>query len=493
MSVLVRAWKSILRQPAKSIILLLTIAILGTLIAGAVSIKQGIVASQKAMAGKIKIYASIAPKNMNGSESLSIKELTQIPALSGDMIEKITALPQVKSYETTRFVTFSSDNLVSDSLGAGTSRDASFKVIAAQNGKLLDYASGDITLVKGRWLTPEDETSPLNPVVISDAVAQKNRLSVGSQITLSTTVLASRSFGESTPDQDYLKATETTFTIIGTYGAADKYVTGPGGQLQSVTGYINMYMYTTGHTLEPVLAATVEKAISKSAASAQTEGNNSSYFYLRNRYAPSGFSAVSSFNLWLYDRAGAERFADEVAAIGLPTQYEITVSTEAYDQTMSPLSNLSWIVDLIVIASMAVTVIILGLIIMMILRTRKTEIGTLFSLGERKTRIAVQVLAEVLLVAAIGLSVSVWAGGKLTEGISGQMVKGEVAKLLETQPNGSTTLDGTALLSMSKGGGSAAGIETVALIYGIGLLTAGLSTAFPVILTLRHPPKLILS
>ena len=490
MSFMKRAFKSILRQPSKSLILLVTIAILGTLIAGAVSIRQGLVGSQKMMSDKMKVYAYILPQGAS-ADGVTVKEMSQLPALDADTIDKIASLPQVKGYETTDYVVFSTGKLVSDILGAGTSRPAIFKVTAAKNGNLLDYASGNLTIVKGRWLTAEDENSAINPIVIAESVAQKNRLAVGSQITLTTSMLDSASLRDAVPDDSYLGATETTFTIVGTYGAADQYVAGSDGQLESVSSYLNLNMYTTAHSLDPVIAATREKALESNPSYSSgngglTTGRNAYYALIQ-----AGFSAAPSFTLWLDSRDSADAFVDAVNGVGLPSKYIVTVSTAAYDQTMSPLKNLSWIVDLIIIAAVAVTIVILGLVVMLMLRTRRTEMGTLYSLGERKRNIAAQVVAEVLLVAVIGLTVSVFVGNKLAGGISDQLVQGEVSKLLES--GGGAGVDATALHDMTEDNAVKLDGATVGWIYLAGLLTAGVSALIPVVLTLRRPPKQIMT
>lgn len=478
MGILKRALLSILRQPVKSLILLVTVAILGTLIAGAVSVKQGLIATQQSMQNKIKITAKVTITDAT-YQSLTPEQLVQIQPLDSATVDKITALPQVKSYEQVIQSILFTSKLISKAVGTGTGNSLMLQLYGVNKGQLLDYAAGNVTLASGRWLTAEDENSDIYPIVVSDDFAKENHLSLGASLTFDLkTIDSAKIAGKGSSFQDFFtKVGEASFTLVGTYRMAEEYVLMPGGALQSTATSSDPVVYTSMNAARKVEELRGEKA---------DELNHTSR----------SMAVAPTFTLWVKDRQSVDAFTAAVDALGLPKEYGAVLSTQAYDNTLAPVKNLDWIVNLILAASVAATLAVLGLVISLSLRGRKVEIGILFSLGEQKKRIAAQMVAEVLIIAVLGISIAAFAGTAFSKGIAQQMVKNGVENTissLDSNSNNNQSYDATALHDMSEGVDITLGGDTIALIYVIGLLTAGASAALPVYLTLRQKPTDILT
>ncbi|WZU02242.1 FtsX-like permease family protein [Erysipelothrix sp. D19-032] len=78
-------------------------------------------------------------------------------------------------------------------------------------------------------------------------------------------------------------------------------------------------------------------------------------------------------------------------------------------------------ITLIVVVS--ATILILSLVIVLFLRDRKHELGVYLSLGDRRGRVVGQIVMEVMMVAFVGLTLSLVTGNYLAKGLSSNLMK----------------------------------------------------------------------
>src|SRR5699024_5543598 len=146
----------------------------------------------------------------------------------------------------------------------------------------------------------------------------------------------------------------------------------------------------------------------------------------------------------------------------------------------------------VLLAAIIATVLVTGLVVLLFLRDRKHELGIYLSLGEKRSRVVGQILIEVMVVAFIGITLSLLSGNLLAGQVSDAMIKAddnmaydEVIYYSEFQTDLTTedvldsyevNLDSSYILGF----------------YGIGLLTILISTLIPLIYIVRLNPKKIL-
>jgi len=145
--------------------------------------------------------------------------------------------------------------------------------------------------------------------------------------------------------------------------------------------------------------------------------------------------------------------------------------------------------------------IILSLLITLFLRDRKHEIGIYLALGEKKGKIITQILTEVLSVSIIGITLSLFAGNIISDGISQQMIHNNMMNELE---NPSMNFDWNPLEGMGFNTNMSmdemlenyeVGLDgqTIGLFFLVGAGTVILSTISPIIyITSLNPKKIMM-
>ena len=164
---------------------------------------------------------------------------------------------------------------------------------------------------------------------------------------------------------------------------------------------------------------------------------------------------------------------------------------------------MKWISSVVLLATIVATIIILSLLITLFLRDRRHEIGILLAIGEKKIKVIGQIVLEIVLIAIIAISLSLFSGNILLSTISDKMLNDQIAAQ-EQQ------LDQIGYMSISSwldfmGYSNDISSEdlreiykvpldvtVICLYYVIGLLTVIISTIIPLIYITRLNPKKIL-
>lgn len=128
----------------------------------------------------------------------------------------------------------------------------------------------------------------------------------------------------------------------------------------------------------------------------------------------------------LSDPEKMDTFEKDAKKAGLDTDtYSLRTNDQVYQQMIQPLENVESFAKKIVILVSAAGTVILALIVILMIRERKYEIGVLLSLGEKRFKIIGQFFAELLAVLIVALVIA---------GVSGKFVGNIVGEqLLEQQ------------------------------------------------------------
>ncbi|MCL1790025.1 MAG: ABC transporter permease [Peptococcaceae bacterium] len=204
----------------------------------------------------------------------------------------------------------------------------------------------------------------------------------------------------------------------------------------------------------------------------------------------------------LNDPSELEQFKKEVAVL-VPEGYMIK-TRENFDQVAVPIKSLQKIATLILYIAVGATVLIMSLLITLFLRDRRREMGIYLSLGERKIRIAGQILLEVTVVALIAITLSLFSGNMLSNSMSEKMLADQFAAG-QSYTADSYNEDSGQLDLGARGYHSAISNEDIAssyavfldmtivlLFYSVGLGTVCISVLVPMFYVTRLNPKKIL-
>ena len=316
----------------------------------------------------------------------------KIPAVSKELADKIAKLPGVKTYA---YSSQSSANAAADikaiksadqqdmeeqsnkGAGSGVSQlkgpmpVADFQILGTNNmPATTEFSSGNNKITAGRAITPEDADT--NNVVIEEGLAQSNHMKVGSKFTLK---------------DSHGKTYE--MTVVGIYQAN----AGTNGLAASYS-FMNPanQIYTPLHVPNEMQNLTDE---------------------------------VNSAIYTLTDPSKTAEFVKAAGDIAPTSTYQIQSNDEKYQQMLEPLNNVSALARNIVILVAIAGAVILALIVMLMVRERRFEIGVLMSLGESKGRIIAQFFTELFIVMVVSVGLASVTGNIVGNAVGNQLIKQE--------------------------------------------------------------------
>ena len=127
----------------------------------------------------------------------------------------------------------------------------------------------------------------------------------------------------------------------------------------------------------------------------------------------------------LHSPEDVEPFITEFSPL-LGEEYRFYANQAFYDRVKLPLQQTRRMADSVLMFSVAGAIVIIGLTVLMFIRDRKYELGILMSLGETKSAIVAQVALEVLVIALLGVVLSLFSGQFLADQISEAMIRDEL-------------------------------------------------------------------
>jgi len=386
--ILSHSWKSLVRRPAKTVMLFLIMFVVFNLIFTGFIIQNSVQKSKEYIRSEIGSvveykmdYTSLMSQN---STPGAIATMTRPPALSLLVAEKMAKNSYVTGYYVTESANADSDTI--DPATTSSTSDtfqmnfSSFTLSGTNGTNNLDFVLGNVTLKDGKTMSEDDVNNASNVVIISEDVAKANSLAVGDTISLSKATQQLGGGGQSVPGAAATTtntATTTTstpydFTVIGIYTASD------------TTFDVNT-IFTSNAVVDMMNGTT---------ASDETDG--SIVFTLDSADHVDSFIAQSTPYL--------------------TSEYHILSSDNSeYDSLTKPLNLISMIASILIgVVFVAGAMIILALVTIFV-RDRKFEIGLLLSSGESRPKIIAQFMLEILAIALVSFSISI-ATSNLTSG-----------------------------------------------------------------------------
>ncbi len=443
-------------------------------------------ASREAMFGGGQNDTSTSDSSSTDSTS-ERREFTSTPVKVSDA-EKIAALDNVKSYVLVTSGTAtagdgiepitSSDTTSSSSTADSSQQGPGGMGRGGMGGKMqtgdftitgvsssADYSSfsdGTATLEDGEALTADDAGT--NNVLIEETLAESNDLSVGDTFKLTD------SDGEN----------EVTVTVKGIYSTTES-ASGIAAQVSMLNPVNTIYSY---YTLANTLSGNTDEDTVDSAI-----------------YTLSEPSKVTAFT------EAAEKLIDT-------DTYDLTTDDQLYQSMITPLENVSSFAKNIVILVAVAGIIILTLIVMLMIRERRYEIGVLLSMGESRAKMIFQFFTEMFVTMLIALVIATFTGNIVGNVVGNQLLSQETTTSqtdTQTQQGGNNQQGNQNGGPGGGGGGQMGGLNTavqgsteiddlnitvqpkeVAILAGLGLVISFFSILLSSFGILRLNPKKIL-
>ncbi|MCL1791843.1 MAG: ABC transporter permease [Peptococcaceae bacterium] len=485
---------SVIRKPGKALILLILVLILGTLIAGAISVRQAVDHTERGL------RATMSPATIVSYDHEKLRVFFEqdagfVPeALSVETIEKIGALSQVKSYDYSARVSLESRSLRTYDSGEGYVMGTSyFSLKGVSNPNLIDLLEGKIELDSGRVFYEEEIKNLTYVALVSANFAGANNLAVGSKMSLENNVYEMSGepiyWGPDGMMNDIpIAATQPyEFEIIGIFKPVKQIREDSGGKIdfQWLDYEAENRIYVPNRVINEA-AAFQNREIAKLNPEIEAVSN----MYYEPLYVLNDPLDVGAFR--------------EAVAVLTPDYYTVIDTAGSFDQVAAPMKSLQSIAGIVLFGAVAVALIILSLVVTLFLRDRKREIGIYLSLGERKSKVAGQIVLEVVVVSAVAILLSLFAGNLLSGAVSEKVL---IDRLAAEQSSLSdlyghsvmyTELDMMGYQSTFTGNdilesyGVSLSWGIVLLFFGVGIGTVCLSTLIPIMYVLRLNPKKIL-
>lgn len=131
-----------------------------------------------------------------------------------------------------------------------------------------------------------------------------------------------------------------------------------------------------------------------------------------------------------------EAFCEDAINAGLDDNYAVSsADVENYESSLVPLNNLSKFALTLLIVVLAVGGVVLVVITLLNVRERKYEIGVLAAIGVNKVKVAAQFTLELLIVTMIGLALGACAGAVASVPVSNQLLASQIEQQQSQQTN----------------------------------------------------------
>lgn len=359
--------------------------------------------------------------NKMKKSSSSKPKLTTTPIKLSDA-KKIANLKNVSNYNVTTSTSVNAksfDAISTSSASAGPGGQSSSSGDIAVTGvtntsQVSSFEDKTNKITKGRGLTSADKNT--NNTVIESELAKQDNISVGDTIKVKSTS-GSKTY---------------SLKVVGVYKASSSSTTqqGPGATDPSNTIYTS---YTFANTVKG----------SKYANTADSVTFNVS--------APSKVSSV---------KAAGNKIINN-------SKYTLATNDSSYQTVKAAMNNVKSFADKIVWLVAIAGTIILALIVILMIRERRHEIGVLLSLGESRWKIVGQFFAEMVIVLIVAIGIAGIGGKFVGDKLGAQLVSqqtsssaatisapGDKSVQMSGKPGGTGGQDGSGSAVQSGGPGS---------------------------------------
>jgi len=531
MNMINRGLKSLMGHKIKTVILLLLIIILGSVTASAIIMTNGIHSTANHLRRSIPAIV-MRNNDVMAAQSEAGYTLEEIMdgaldryfhTLTREMVYEIGALPYVRGFS----YTYAFYPFMMQSFDLNEYTPENWEQIIYVNMFLLTGVTRpsfiqieeDIwELVAGRLFTEDemylDESREYAPILITESVANLNGVSVGSTLTLykdifelpENAVIPENGFSglelENIWEHEYYAYVQIPFSfeVVGI-------ISMPYEPNYNVDRFLMQHWNQNRFIIPNWKVNEINNVWLESRIDMMTvfniENIDEEIAFLER------FMALVTPTWVLYDIADFEAFAAQANEI-LPEFSIMEDMSFTQQDVLTSMGSVNSLMNQVLIVAIGATLIVLTLTILLYLRDRKHEIGVYLALGERKRKIILQILFEVLSVTTTGIIIAVFIGNVVSNQMSDFLLREAFISTQEACDfptthnycwNPRTTLEWSGfgidrvqmefdeLIEIFD---VSLDIRAITIFSGIALATTVLSTIVPVMYILELNPKEIL-
>lgn len=122
-----------------------------------------------------------------------------------------------------------------------------------------------------------------------------------------------------------------------------------------------------------------------------------------------------------------DKFSSELTSKGLDENLMVTTNLESIDESVSTISNVKTFAVTFLIITLIIGAVVLLIINMINIRERKYEIGVLRTIGMKKSKVCLQFILELLIVALASLLLGAGIGSLASVPVSNKLLENEIA------------------------------------------------------------------
>lgn len=362
-------------------------------------------------------------------------------------------------------------------------RSGDFTVIGYSNDTAMTaFANGTTAITDG---TVFEEGTADYDCILSEELALYNSLAVGDTVTLTNTALESETY---------------TLTVVGIYQ-------------NSEANDLTVPMFGVGQdpANQIYMSATALQSMVDASVAAQEADENTA------------LTATLSPTYVFADTDAYYQFETDVRTLGLADTYTVSSSDiTAFENSLVPLNTLSTMAGWFLIVILVIGAVILIVLNVFNVRERKYEIGVLTAMGMKKRKVALQFLAETLIVTMVavfaGIGIGTVSSVPVTNALLQNQIESQQAEQTQMENNFGrpNNMGGRPDDMMQKpdggdmGGGkmpafmqsaqnyltevnAAVNLTVVLQMMGLGVLLSLVSSAVSVLFVMRYDPLKILA
>lgn len=294
----------------------------------------------------------------------------------------------------------------------------SFFIKANYFPSMIEFEDGDYKLVEGSFYSQDDVDNANKVVLISKALAEQNGVRVGDTISFNTANKQDYNYinGISLDDVDF----NIELKVIGIY-EHNRPISPNSDNFNYTAPYENLdNMLLMPATTIQAASVPLQQKIFDYYASIYPEDEY--YSNPDNRPSIDNYSQISLGNvtLLLNDPLEVDDFVKDYKD-SLGAYKKISVDNEEFNRLAKPLDTLNIYATFIVWLVVINAIVIITLVTALTLKTREYEIGVLLSIGATKFKVIAQFFIELALVAALGFTLSIGTGSLIANKV-GQTV-----------------------------------------------------------------------
>jgi len=514
-----RGITSITKNLGKTAILLILVFVLGSLIAGAISVQRAVVNTETNLRRNMRpivnleydVFAFITQAEDSWNEDPE--------HISVDTIRYLGDLPYVQYYNysiQTSLHSFTFQNYVPAMVGHEVVdwRVASgmeewpldFEMTGVSRAEVLYIEQGSAEIVEGRTFTEAEMMTSTDfetiPIVMSRSHAHANDLFLGATFYLSNMISYVDANGRAISwEEDELFANhEYVFEIVGLFDLPDRRTDLIASDDDDQEEHARQHMELNRMYIPGWAAEEIERRSILTTSEMKTELGIELLGW--ENFDPTNFQVRAEPLFILEDPLDIETFS-AIARPLIPSYYHVRDLSGNFEEISTSMETMLWIADIILIVTIVATVLVLTLIIILFLRDRRYEMGVYLALGEKKGKIAFQVIFEIVTTAFIGITLALFVGHIVSNQVSQTLLRSELMQ--EPEPEPSTGMYGIwtyferlklttemPVDEMMDAFDVSLDTQTVITFYGIGMITIVVSTLLPVAYVVRLNPKKVL-